>query len=398
MSTRKLFSRDAFLNFILMAISASACLLLSEFVLRSIFPFKNEYYIWRPHLKRIFKPSPAIMPGIKGESRFMSNSMGLRGEEISPRDTHKIVAVGGSTTECLYLDQAEAWPQLLQQKLNEHTRTGRVWVGNAGKGGLNTREHILQFRYLFEKFFELDAVIVLVGINDLNLRLKQDEGYEPRFLERPDFEEQLIPRVFSVLPMENDPVFFKRTALWDAARRLRRSMFGRAQNVQDDSGKSIIKWRALRKNAKAIRHTLPDLAAALEEYARNVNRIIDMGRDKSVRLIFLTQPVMWKPGLPKELHDLMWSGGVGNFREAIESEFYSVEALATGMQMYNEKLKEVCRWREVECFDLASCLPAPQDTTIFYDHCHFNENGAREVADAVAHYLLERSPRANASF
>jgi lysophospholipase L1-like esterase len=378
--------------------SASACLLLGEFVLRGIFPFKQEYYIWPPRLHRIFKPSPAIMPGIKGESRFISNSMGLRGDEISPRDTYKILTVGGSTTECLYLDQAEAWPHLLQQKLNENTHTSRVWVGNAGKGGLNTREHILQLRYLFSKFSDLDAVIVLIGINDLNLRLKQDGGYDPHFLERPGFEDQLIPRAFSVFPIEYDPAFFRRTALWDLARRLKRNMLGQTQYVQDDSGKVIIKWRELRRNAKSIRHALPDLASALEEYARNINRMIDMGRDKSVRLIFLTQPVMWKPGLPKELHDLMWSGGVGNFREGIESEFYSVEALALGMQIYNEKLKEVCRMREVECFDLASSLPAPQDTTIFYDHCHFNENGSKEVADAVAHYMLERSPWANASF
>jgi lysophospholipase L1-like esterase len=381
-----------------MAISLSACLLLSELVLRGIFPFKKEYYIWPPHLQRIFNPSPAIMPGIKGESRFIINSMGIRGDEISPRHTYRILAVGGSTTECLYLDQAETWTQLLQQKLNENTRTGRVWVGNAGKGGLNTREHILQLRYLFSKFSDLDAVIVLAGINDLNLRLKQDEGYDPHFLERPEFDEQLIPRVFSVVPIEKDPAFYKRTALWDAARSLRRSMFGPAQNVQDDSGKSMIKWRALRKNAKVIRHALPDLASALKEYARNLNLMIDLSRNKSVRLIFLTQPVMWKPGLPQELQDLMWSGGVGNFREAIESEFYSVEALAAGMQMYNEKLKEVCRSREVECFDLASRLPAPQDTTVFYDHCHFNENGAKEVANAVAHYMLERGPWANASF
>jgi lysophospholipase L1-like esterase len=308
------------------------------------------------------------------------------------------LAVGGSTTECLYLDQAEAWPYLLQQKLNENTRTGRVWVGNAGKSGLTTRENILQFCYLFTKFSDLDAIIVLVGINDLSLRLKQDEDYDSHFLERPDFDEQLIPRAFSVFPIEDAPVFFKRTALWDSARRLKRSMFRQAQNVQDDSGKIIIKWRELRRNAKAIRQKLPDLASALEEYARNINRMIDMGRNKSIRLIFLTQPVMWKPGLSKELSDLLCSGGVGNFKEEIESEFYSVEALATAMQIYNEKLQEVCRLREVECFDLASRLATPQDTTIFYDDCHFNENGAKEVADAVAHYMLERSPRANASF
>ena len=50
------------------------------------------------------------------------------------RINYRILTLGGSSTECLVLDQTEAWPQLLQDRLNE-TNKYQVWVGNAGQSG-----------------------------------------------------------------------------------------------------------------------------------------------------------------------------------------------------------------------------------------------------------------------
>jgi len=33
-----------------------------------------------------------------------------------------------------------------------------------------------------------------------------------------------------------------------------------------------------------------------------------------------------------------------------------------------------------------------KDTTVFYDDAHFNESGARKVAEALSKYLLKRDP------
>ena len=134
---------------------------------------------------------------------------------------------------------------------------------------------------------------------------------------------------------------------------------------------------------------MPDLSSALEEYSRNLNAIIDLAEVRHTRTIFVTQPTMWKPGLPKELSDLLLFGGVGRYHRESGHEYYSVEALSEGMSMYNEKLMGVCRSRNVECVDLASYLPA--DTTVFYDDCHFNESGSEKVATIIAEYLLQDS-------
>jgi lysophospholipase L1-like esterase len=81
---------------------------------------------------------------------------------------------------------------------------------------------------------------------------------------------------------------------------------------------------------------------------------------------------------------------VGDFQNERGKKYYSVEALSDGMSQYNDKLIEVCKARGVEYIDLASRLP--KDTTAFYDDAHFNESGAKMVAEAIFEYLRQRKP------
>ena len=154
-------------------------------------------------------------------------------------------------------------------------------------------------------------------------------------------------------------------------------------------------WREHRRRATAIRDSMPDLGPALDEYARNVNTLIDLAEQHSVRPLFLTQPVLWKADLAPELARLLWVGRVGEELRPGGQEYYSIGALAEGMRRYNERLMEVCRSRGVECVDLAAALP--KDTTVFYDDDHYNEAGADRVAGEVAAYMLQYVPFAPSS-
>lgn len=392
---KQLFHREILIRIALLLISTLAAILISEIVLRALWNHKG-YYVRPPYLRLIFKPSPGIMPGIDGESRFITNSRGIRGDEFSHDQTYRILAIGASATECLYLDQSEAWPYLLQKKLNESSHYHGVWVGNVGKSGLNTREHILEMRYLLSQYPKIDAVIMLIGVNDFLMRLSQDINYNPQFLDQPGSEEQLLRRAFSILPERYDDTlpFYRRTAIWHLARKFKQLVFQSRQvpswQVEDGPGKGYITRRELRRNAVTFRNALPDLSSALEEYTRNINSIIDLATHKSIRLILVTQPVLWKPGLSKQLNDLLWLGVANAKNVEVGKEYYSVEALATGMGMYNETLIRTCLIRQVECFDLASLLP--KDTTVFYDDCHFNESGSEKVAKALSEYILQHNP------
>ena len=59
------------------------------------------------------------------------------------------------------------------------------------------------------------------------------------------------------------------------------------------------------------------------------------------------------------------------------------------MAAYNRKMLEVCRKRGIECLDLAGDFP--RDLSVFYDDAHFNENGARLMAEKLAEYIGENT-------
>lgn len=66
--------------------------------------------------------------------------------------------------------------------------------------------------------------------------------------------------------------------------------------------------------------------------------------------------------------------------------------LADLLETYNKTLRSVCRELGVPCIDLAAKLP--KDTSVFYDDCHFNIAGCRQVVDVVKPVLAQylRSP------
>lgn len=355
--------RRRVLGLVLALVSLVLSLGLGELALRLTAP--ERYYVWEPGTRQVFRPMPSIMPGVEGESRFFINEHGLRGDPFSPDQDYRILAVGGSTTECLYLDEAEAWPRLLQERLGP-----RVWVGNVGKSGQMTRNHVVQVEKLTRQYPRIDAVLLLAGVNDLMRRLKED-----------DRTEDLMAASFAVLPSQGGlmPV--------EIRRRLRR-LWPRRELIQDDAGKVYVKWRNHRRSASRLRETLPDLSAALAEHAGNVGRIVDDARSRGIRVILLTQPALWRPGLTAEEQALLWMGGVGAYQEEPGHEYYTAEALATGMERFNDVLRDLCRSRRAACVDLARELP--RDTSVFYDDVHFNEAGARKVAALVAGRLSER--------
>ncbi|MCD4747212.1 MAG: SGNH/GDSL hydrolase family protein [Bacteroidales bacterium] len=388
---KKRFQKQHLLKVFLLCFSIVAALLLCEAVLRLAVPslFNSDYYIRTPDLKKVFKPNHGIMPGVSGESVFIINSQGIRGDELTSSHTYKIIAIGGSTTECLYLDQSETWLYLLQETINKNVCNQNVWVGNAGISGRTTRHHLIALQYLPLKELKIDAIIFLIGINDFTKRLSRNMHYETNFLEKPKVREKLIAETFiGGNQPDPDAPFYKKTAIWHLLRKTKQQIF--QGNVQDETGKIYITWREHRQNAAKILNELPDLSSALKEYAENITKIIDIAKKKSIRLIFITQPTMWKPDMPDNLKNLLWLGGTGDFQNKIGQPYYSVEALAKGINAYNDVLLRICREKNVECFDLASILD--KDTSVFYDDVHFNESGATKVAKALSEYMLMRPP------
>lgn len=349
-------------------------ILLAEAGLRILLP-NDKFFLWPPSRKIIFKPYPGIMPGVASSPAvFLSNSQGIRGDELTDKKRLKILAVGGSTTECLYIDQRKSWPYLLQEKLSLAYKDN-VWVGNIGRSGLSTTANLIELKYLLPQLKKIDLIVVLAGFNDLQSSLLG--VYVSNSLKS---DEEKIGMVFVLHPTrEKNPL--KHSEFLRLFRKIK-GRFLRQPNefLEDSAGSWYIAARNSRRNAKQVIDQLPDLKQSLDVFENNIKDIITLSREKGVRIVFLTQPYLWKNNLTDSEKNLLWFGYTAD-----KQKYYSIGALIEGIEGFNNRLKEVCFRSGAECIDLNKLLP--KDTSIFYDDVHFNENGCQEVAGILFKYL-----------
>ncbi len=353
------------LRFVLVTYSILLMVTAAESFLRFLAPACPENYPHYP-VKRVSHASDT-MPGISGEISWSVNRLGLRGPEVDIRRVrHRILAVGGSTTECLYVTDTKTWAWRLQDRLSESLGEP-VYVGNAGRGGHFTLNHEYLLRhYPFTDYFEW--VIVLAGINDLGRLLRND--YLKRSYRVP--EETLLGT--AKLPYYRSSVLYRLVSA-----RLRGDVV-----VQDAEGRWIAEKREIRR--KALSHgPVSDPPGALEEalavYKQNLRKIIASCRSRHQKVLMLTQPTLYRKNMPDHLRTLLWA-------HVNEKTVYTEEVLAFLVDAYNRAMIEVCRDEGVDCIDLASLLP--KDTSVLYDDCHFNVSGCDKVAGILHDFLLTR--------
>jgi len=98
--------------------------------------------------------------------QFSTNSIGFRGAE-PPRDFDRaltVVAIGGSTTECLFLPNGKSWPEVAGTFLAP--AFDPFWLNNAGLDGHSTFGHLFLLDQIVGPMRPKVAVF-LIGINDV---------------------------------------------------------------------------------------------------------------------------------------------------------------------------------------------------------------------------------------
>ena len=353
-------------------------LVLGEALLRLFWKEGSHYYLWPPGYQTELTPRVELMPGVEPVAHLRVNSNGIRGSEWSDdrKSEYRIITIGGSTTECLYLDQAANWSTLLEKGLDDQAGEPAVWVGNLGRAGFNSRDHVAFMQHVLDQY-DVDAVVMLLGGNDMIHRLMKGDGYDPRFMEdKPRFYRWLRKRFVSV-PVTS-PLFesswYKRTYLFGFLRRYRRALTDRRNVVRDKSGAWIGKLRAARRNAKKT-DELIGLDSGLAEYESNIRTIIREANNRGVDLVLLTQPAIWHRNLPVQQEDSLWWG------VRADGEYYSSGALATAMERYNQRLLDVCADTGTACIDMAARIPQTSD--IYYDDMHYTKYGSEFFASVL---------------
>jgi lysophospholipase L1-like esterase len=365
--------RDLLVNISLVLASTALALVVAlpvmEVVLRIVSPldvFTSRIPL-RPHYKRQLRVN---IPGISPIGMHSTNGWGLRGDE-PPADWKRyytIVTVGGSTTHCLYLDDHKTWSYLLQEDLrlrcpkSFNGKCPKVWVGNGGICGQSSRAHIMFMEDVISKI-RPDAVIVLVGVNDLAFSLSRKKNLYGNEFDRLHWKMWLYVHSRLVQVLYD----------WKCI------LLDKVHVVKTLTSRTTYHPKPLTGKTMKLPDDLRTLLVALDDYRKNVRQIIAISRRLKVRAIFMTQP-SWLDDTEywRTIDgDFYWVKEAGNKRSAA--------TICKLLDIYNKELMTVCSAEGVECFDLASAIP--HDRAYFFDPVHFTEKGAQLVAQKITDFL-----------
>ncbi len=353
----------------------------------------NQFLIRKPNRHFILKPDPRYLPGVSGPTRFTVNRLGLRGDELRDQEI-RILTIGGSTTEGPYLDDTEAWPHLLQEGLKQ--KTGRsVWVGNAGVSGHNTRNHVVQLEKLLGQIPDIDLVVVLVGVNDaFNLH----QYYNLRGIDNVTVRNFLLRSSFEVAPRKIQT--YHDLQLYQLIRNFVQCLSPKLSPRFDDrllkkysykdyeTGGWIEQRRQERQSSKEVSFSKEEwdlIRVGLSEYRSNVEKMILLSQKHQTKILFLTQPALFRPGMPKEDEKLLWFGKLPPATPGEPPPYLTVPDMIKIMGEFNENLSNTAKKKETPLLDLdAEISPLPDS---FFDDVHFNELGAARTAKAVGHFI-----------
>lgn len=365
-------------------------LFIAEGVLQILSSDEEKIYVWQPNLHHVFYPDTNIFYGIKGAKNFTINRQGFRGNEFNEDNSKKYLCIGGSTTECLCLDDKETWwhrAELLCNIVLRDLGNVKTQFGSIGKSGCTTREHYIQLKYFVPQLGKIDGVVMMVGLNDMMKRLSQDSVFEANFRFTQESEDSFVNHIF--VSSSTQTSWWRKLKLTQILQHfLHQHKTVKWENVQDDTGQIYANWRQRRANAVRYLDSLPDLTNALNEYERNLALIYEQCQRQNIKLVLINQATLYKDSMNTFENKLLWMGGKGDFQTGPRTVYYSTSALNKAMGLYNQRLKTFCAEKtDIKFIDLAAQLP--KDTSVFYDDCHFNEGGSGQVATVIAKSLLE---------
>ncbi|MEO8627120.1 MAG: GDSL-type esterase/lipase family protein [Betaproteobacteria bacterium] len=358
----------------------------TEYYLRSFVFDPNQYYVHTPGWEIVFHPTALGLPGVLDESHIRINGQGLRGDLVKASDTPKILAIGGSTTEDIVLNESQTWTGQTQSNLRRCQPN--AWVGNMGKAGTNARHHVLQMDKVLPRLPHLDRVLLLVGLNDMLFDFKihhpqtldADWDLRQSFMYAPSGPPTLLGRsaVYQIV-----------SALWTNRAKLAEKEAALVRTV--DFGVMMERYKARRKLVapEDLITQVPDMQEPLQRYRHALNQLVDIGDKFATRITLLTQPALWKPRMNDREIAQLYAGGLNGVDQWFvdpHNKWYTANAMATMLAAYNAVTLDVCKSRGLDCIDLGNLLPKESD--FFYDDFHYSQAGSALVGRIVSNALV----------
>jgi lysophospholipase L1-like esterase len=285
------------------------------------------------------------------------NSLGFRGPEPSATFASDltIITVGGSTTECFYLNDADAWPARMGGALQPHFKS--LWVNNAGLDGHSSFGHLrLMQQYLGG--LKPKVVTVLAGVNDMfvdaptNFDVKQETSLLGRLSAYSEVAALIanLQRVRRAVAIEDLGAMPRPLNLYDVEK----------PPAQDPPPP-------------------PETERRHAAYKTRLEALVAEARQAGIVPVLITQPALFGAG-----KDDITRVDLAKITVTLDQPRSGANAWAL-LESYNDVMRGVARELNVPLIDLARELP--KSSRLFYDLVHFSKAGGAAVGEIVARDL-----------
>ena len=294
------------------------------------------------------------------------NSMGFRGEELPKNASNytKIITVGGSTTECFFISEDKAWPQVMQSNLRK--TKPKIWVNNAGLNGHSSFGHLLLMKDVIIKN-KPNFVYFLIGVNDLD---RQDlNQFDNKIIlgKKVDMaENSWVKNMLLTLSNHSEVA----NMIYNVSKAIK----ARNQKIFVDKIIPLNPKDTLTITTDKIQRTITTQNALLPAYRNRLLQLIALCRANHIQPVMITQPLLLGFGKdPITGTDLAKS----RVSDDINGQLYWMK-----LELYNEEMRDLCRKEKVTCIDLAKLLP--KNSKYFYDPMHYTNEGSILVGEILA--------------
>lgn len=270
----------------------------------------------------------------------------LRPSQVHQKPDLTVAFLGGSTTECMFMQEEERFPYLVG-RLMEKELGLKVNTLNAGASGNNSMHDllVLQGKVLSKK---PQAVVLMECINDLNFLVVMDEYWNPHATRGIVYDKEYGP-----------------IKTWIA-----RHMIGRP-----DPGPAMgDEFSAQRGKMRTL-----NIPALTDSFRKNMELFVYICRLHGIKPVLMTQFNRFtetpEPNLLRQMEHIFkdWGTTYEGYRDAYRALLDTMRAVA--------------REQKVDLIDLDAQVPKTKE--YLYDTVHLLPKGSALVADIVAPRLAE---------
>jgi dienelactone hydrolase/lysophospholipase L1-like esterase len=346
-------------------------------------------YVLTPLSRRVFTPDADCVPGVGPTARNLMDQNGLRSAGDAERQPPNVLVVGGSTVECLYLDQEATFGAEIGKAL-QRASGRRIVVTSAAKSGLLAWHSARYVDDMLPKLPGVRCVVAMLGINDANQWLRGNS---------PAVTQEMVNALY-VWPRGNwrdrsaSPAVGRLKALARSqGAALLRALHLVSPSASDLDATGRFSKRLREHRQAAVKVDLPadrrkTLPAALAAYRQHLTEIIEASLSRDVEPILATQPMLYADNLTPGARSLWWSGALG-IAGTDGVQYLSEEAYHWSLEQFNNVTRSTAAEYNLTCVDLAKAITDAAGE-FFFDTLHFNDAGARKAGEIVARAVEER--------